>query len=193
VHGVHHPQRWRRRAAVAGRGGERWPTSHVLDWFHLAMRIQHVAQAVKGWPEITNEDRQEGARFADAVEHVRWRLWHGQVQRALDLIGDTAAALDTTAFGGIARECDRAQGRYTLAWSRDIRGRAGGTDHRLRGGASRRGANLDGADGEHRAMAASSPDGRESANALVAAGSAYDVKGSNRCSERHLPARLCFR
>jgi hypothetical protein len=38
------------------------PTSHVLDWFHLAMRIQHVAQAVKGWPEITNEDRQECAR-----------------------------------------------------------------------------------------------------------------------------------
>ena len=73
------------------------PTWHVLDWFHLAMRIQHVAQAVKGWPDITNEDRQEGARFADAVEHVRWRLWHGQVQRALDLIGDTVAALDAIA------------------------------------------------------------------------------------------------
>src|SRR5271165_7646145 len=43
------------------------------------------------------KDRQEGARFADAVEHVRWRLWHGQVQRALDLIGDTVAALDATA------------------------------------------------------------------------------------------------
>jgi hypothetical protein len=26
---------------------------------------------------------------ADAVEHIRWRLWHGQVERALDLIGDT--------------------------------------------------------------------------------------------------------
>src|SRR5579864_238285 len=61
------------------------------------MRIQHVAQAVKGWPDITNEDRQEGARLADAVEHIRWRLWHGQVQRALDLIGDTPAALDATA------------------------------------------------------------------------------------------------
>ena len=73
------------------------PTWHVLDWFHLAMRIQHVAQAVKGWPDITNEDRQEGARLADAVEHVRWRLWHGQVQRALDLIGDTVAALDAIA------------------------------------------------------------------------------------------------
>jgi hypothetical protein len=31
------------------------------------------------------------------VEHIRWRLWHGQVQRALDLIGDTVAVLDATA------------------------------------------------------------------------------------------------
>ena len=61
------------------------------------MRIQHVAQAVKGWPDDTDEDRQEGARLADAVEHIRWRLWHGQVQRALDLMGDTLAALDATA------------------------------------------------------------------------------------------------
>src|SRR3954468_10318723 len=30
------------------------PTSHVLeDWFHLAMRIQHMAQAAKGWPADT--------------------------------------------------------------------------------------------------------------------------------------------
>lgn len=73
------------------------PTFHVLDWFHLAMRIHHVAQAVKGWPDNSNEDRHEGARFADAVEHIRWRLWHGQVQRALDLISATAEALDALA------------------------------------------------------------------------------------------------
>jgi hypothetical protein len=42
----------------------------------------------------------------------------------------------------------------------------------------RAGHNLDGADGKHRAMAASSPDGRESADALVAVGGASDIKGS---------------
>ena len=73
------------------------PTFHVLDWFHLAMRIQHVAQAVKAWPDNSNADRQGGGCFADAVEHIRWRLWHGQVQRALDLIGDTVEALDAVA------------------------------------------------------------------------------------------------
>jgi hypothetical protein len=73
------------------------PTCHVLDWFHLAMRIQHAAQAAKGRLDATDDDRQEGARLAEAVEHIRWRLWHGQVQRALDLLGDTLAALDATA------------------------------------------------------------------------------------------------
>ncbi len=37
------------------------------------------------------------AWLADAVEHIRWRLWHGQAQRALDLIGDTLAELDASA------------------------------------------------------------------------------------------------
>ena len=32
------------------------PTRHVLDWFHLSMRVQHVAQTVKGWPDATDGD-----------------------------------------------------------------------------------------------------------------------------------------
>ena len=47
-------------------------THHVLDWFHLSMRIQHVAQSVKGWPDATAEDRQEGARLTDIVDqHIQ--------------------------------------------------------------------------------------------------------------------------
>ena len=61
------------------------------------MRIQYVAQAAKGWPADTPGERADSARLADAVEHIRWRLWHGQVQRALDLIGDTLEPLETMA------------------------------------------------------------------------------------------------
>jgi hypothetical protein len=83
-----------------GEAGSVGPTHHVLGWFHLSMRIQHIAQTVKGWPDDTAEDRQEGARLADIVDqHIRWRLWHGQVQRALDLIGDTLDPLDAIARG----------------------------------------------------------------------------------------------
>jgi len=72
------------------------PTHHVLDWFHLSMRIQHVAQTAKGWPDASAGDRRTGADLADAIERIRWRLWHGQVKRALDLIRETLVTLDTT-------------------------------------------------------------------------------------------------
>ena len=39
-------------------------------------------------------EREDGARLADAVERIRWRLWHGRVQRALDLVGETLAWLE---------------------------------------------------------------------------------------------------
>jgi hypothetical protein len=80
-----------------GEAASTGPVRHVLDWFHLAMRIQHVAQCVKGWPDATADERQKGADLADIVEHIRWRLWHGQVRRALDLIGETLLPLNAMA------------------------------------------------------------------------------------------------
>jgi hypothetical protein len=75
------------------------PTHHVLDWFHLSMRIQHVDQAAKSWPGATAVDRRMGTNFAEIIDRIRWRLWHGQVVRALDLIGGTLAMLDGVADG----------------------------------------------------------------------------------------------
>jgi hypothetical protein len=72
------------------------PTHHVLDWFHLSMRIQHVAQAAKGWPDASAADRKAGTRLSETIERIRWRLWHGQVRRGLDLIGETMATLEAT-------------------------------------------------------------------------------------------------
>ena len=73
------------------------PTHHVLDWFHLAMRVQHVAQAATSWPDMTKTDHQVGARLTETIERIRWRLWHGQVNRALDLIAETVVIVDATA------------------------------------------------------------------------------------------------
>jgi hypothetical protein len=65
------------------------PTNHMLDWLHLAMRIQHATQAAKGWPVGTPGEREDSAWLDDAVEHIRWRFWHGQAQHALDLVVET--------------------------------------------------------------------------------------------------------
>src|SRR5271168_4305059 len=70
------------------------PTHHVLDWFHLAMRIQHVAQAAKSWPDAAAQDCEAGNRLSETIERIRWRLWHGQVRRGLELIGETTETLE---------------------------------------------------------------------------------------------------
>ncbi|MBV8520968.1 MAG: hypothetical protein JOY71_02360 [Acetobacteraceae bacterium] len=41
------------------------------------------------------------------IECIRWRLWHGQVQRALDLIGDTIEELGRHQFRLTAAYCER--------------------------------------------------------------------------------------
>jgi hypothetical protein len=69
-------------------------THHLLDWFHLSMRIQHVAQAVKSWPDAAAQDCEAGTRLSETIERIRWRLWHGQVRRGLELIGETMATLE---------------------------------------------------------------------------------------------------
>ena len=79
------------------------PTHHVLDWFHLSMRIQHVDQTAKSWPDVSADDRMTGAALVDIIDRIRWRLWHGQVARALDLIGETLVTLD-----GVANDKDLA-------------------------------------------------------------------------------------
>ena len=73
------------------------PTHHVRDWFHLSMRIQHVAPAAMSWPDASAEDCKVGASVAETIERIKWRLWHGQVRRGLDLISETVATLKATA------------------------------------------------------------------------------------------------
>ena len=72
------------------------PIRNVLDWFQLSMRVQHAAQAVKGWATAVPAAAERTTMLADAVTRQRWRLGHGQTERALSLIGDTLAGLDAS-------------------------------------------------------------------------------------------------
>lgn len=51
---------------------------HVLDWFHVTMRITVINQTLKG---LTYDDI---AKFEKDVERIKWHLWHGHVPEALD-------------------------------------------------------------------------------------------------------------
>jgi len=75
------------------------PIRHVLDWFHLSMRVQHVAQAVKGWATAVPAAAERTTTLDDAVAHVRWRLWQVPLQ--------SLAAGAESRGGGIVRRQHR--------------------------------------------------------------------------------------
>jgi hypothetical protein len=60
---------------------------HLLDWFHLAMRVTVLGQSIKGLIRL-NQEMGEGIQ--KKLESVKWWLWHGQVDNALDRLGDLA-------------------------------------------------------------------------------------------------------
>ena len=60
------------------------PTTHIIDWFHIAMKIQplqQVADHIVRWRDAGNS---EMAQVDANVRSLKWKLWHGQTDRALD-------------------------------------------------------------------------------------------------------------
>ena len=60
------------------------PTTHIIDWFHIAMKIQplqQIADHIVRWRDAGNS---EMARVDTNVRSLKWKLWHGQTDRALD-------------------------------------------------------------------------------------------------------------
>lgn len=68
---------------------------HVLDWFHITMRITVLAQFLKGLRHATIADDAapltvDGLvdEMEEALESTKWNLWHGWPGRALDRFDD---------------------------------------------------------------------------------------------------------
>jgi hypothetical protein len=65
---------------------------HLLDWFHLAMRVTVLGQYIKGLIRLNQE---VGAIVQTKLASVKWLLWHGQVDNALAASGTSTDALST--------------------------------------------------------------------------------------------------
>jgi hypothetical protein len=54
----------------------------ILDWFHLAMRLQHLTQTAGS---LSSDDPERAAAktvIVDEVDRLRWRLWNGKAKDA---------------------------------------------------------------------------------------------------------------
>jgi hypothetical protein len=91
---------------------------HLLDWFHLTMRLTVMQQIAKGLPQ-TIHDGEERYTLRDSVgrslERLKWPLWHGNVYQAFQKIADLTMDLDVavaTTSDGTARKLPKAVGEF---------------------------------------------------------------------------------
>ena len=55
-------------------------TLPILDWFHIAMRIQHATQTARGLPAHDPTTMQAKSVIVEEVERLRWRIWNGKAK-----------------------------------------------------------------------------------------------------------------
>jgi hypothetical protein len=74
---------------------------HLLDWFHVTMRITVMANMAKGLRSAPPDPGlprsppiDTAARACEELQRVKWFLWHGNVFRARQAIDDLVIDLD---------------------------------------------------------------------------------------------------
>lgn len=65
--------------------------THMLDWFHVTMRLTVLDQYGKG---LVHCDAVLGKEIREKIECLKLSLWHGQVDKALGKIDDLALSIE---------------------------------------------------------------------------------------------------
>ena len=65
-------------------------SEHLIDWFHITMRLTVLQQQTKALQEERPETRTEVSQQLESVKHL---LWHGNTEEALERLGDLLVEL----------------------------------------------------------------------------------------------------
>ncbi len=68
-------------------------SEHLLDWFHITMRVTVMGQMLKAIPDKLAPDKPP-LDLAHQLERVKWFLWHGNTFQALATLEDIEMDLD---------------------------------------------------------------------------------------------------
>jgi len=76
---------------------------HLLDWFHVTMRLTVLNQIAKGLP-MTFEDEEQRYELREptlkSIESIKWYLWHGNTYEALQHLESLEIDLDAAVDEG---------------------------------------------------------------------------------------------
>ena len=59
------------------------PTTHIIDWFHIAMKIQPMQQIADRIARLQLNPIEALPTIDRDIRAVKWRLWHRRVDRAI--------------------------------------------------------------------------------------------------------------
>jgi len=71
---------------------------HILDWFHLTMRITVLQQCARGLTPVKTTDAADERSLARRLESAKHYLWHGNSAMALERLDEIEGDLDS--WGG---------------------------------------------------------------------------------------------
>jgi hypothetical protein len=74
---------------------------HLLDWFHVTMRLTVLTQTAKGLPDMVGEGEDQQplrSEVLKTLESIKWYLWHGNVFQALRHMPFVEMDLESAAF-----------------------------------------------------------------------------------------------
>jgi len=57
------------------------PTTHIIDWFHIAIKIQPMQQIADHIVRSQSRSMEALPTVDRDIRAVKWRLWHGRVVR----------------------------------------------------------------------------------------------------------------
>ncbi|KGD94055.1 hypothetical protein JL39_21980 [Rhizobium sp. YS-1r] len=63
------------------------PTAHIIDWFHIAMKIQPMQQIADHLIRSNSDRAEELLTIAKDIRAAKWRLWHGTHHGFADRLG----------------------------------------------------------------------------------------------------------
>jgi hypothetical protein len=71
-------------------------SDHLIDWFHIAMRLTVLQQQTKALQE---ERPETGADVSKQLESVKYLLWHGNTEEALERVANQLMELSLISAG----------------------------------------------------------------------------------------------
>src|SRR3989442_2727914 len=66
--------------------------THILDWFHLTMKLTVLEQYGQG---LVHCEVALGEEIREKIARLKWSLWHGQVDKALGKIDDLETSIES--------------------------------------------------------------------------------------------------